>query len=242
MKGKRKIDVAERRARLTVRHRLGDSGSDLVEVARSVVGLHSSDPVSVFLGARARASEITPADIERALYEDRTVARVLGMRRTMFVFAVETVPVVHAAATRGLAARERARTVRMLEEGGVTTDGSRWLRSVSAKTLAAIRQLGPSTAAELSKAVPQLSEQLEMWSGGKLQGRFGASTRVLFLLATEGRIVRTRPRGSWISTQYRWAATDDWLGTDVDGMQTEAAQTELARLWLSDSVPGRSRT
>jgi hypothetical protein len=40
----------------------------------------------------------------------------------------------------------------------------------------------------------------------------GISTRVLFLLATDGRIVRGRPLGSWVSGQYRWARTETWLG------------------------------
>ena len=48
--------------------------------------------------------------------------------------------------------------------------------------------------------------------GKKWGGDFGISTRVLFLLATEGRIVRARPKGSWISSQYRWATTASWIG------------------------------
>ncbi len=35
-----------------------------------------------------------------ALYDDRTVLKVLGMRRTMFVEPRELVPVVHGAVTR----------------------------------------------------------------------------------------------------------------------------------------------
>ena len=37
------------------------------------------------------------------------------------------------------------------------------------------------------------------------------TTRVLTVLAAEGKIIRGRPRGSWISSQYRWSTAEDWL-------------------------------
>jgi hypothetical protein len=60
----------------------------------------------------------------------------------------------------------------------------------------------------------------------------GVSTRVLFLLATEGRIVRVRPRGTWVSGQYRWAPTDSWLGAPLPTIATGEASAELLRRWL----------
>jgi hypothetical protein len=58
------------------------------------------------------------------------------------------------------------------------------------------------------------------------------SSRVLFLLAAEGRIARGRPRGSWISSQYRWAPMEAWLPDRGPDPTVEAARTELARRWL----------
>jgi hypothetical protein len=65
-----------------------------------------------------------------------------------------------------------------------------------------------------------------------------ASTRVLFLLAADGRIVRGRPRGSWISTQYRWAPTEAWLPGGVPELPTGPARVELVRQWLRAYGPG----
>jgi winged helix DNA-binding protein len=89
-----------------------------VDVAGDLLGLHSSDAASVVLAARARTANVTAKDVERALCDDRVLARVLGMRRTMFVVPVGLVPVIHAACTRALALHERAQLVRLLEEAG----------------------------------------------------------------------------------------------------------------------------
>ena len=235
----RRITAAQRRARMAVRHHLArggrggaDDAVDVVTVAGDLVGLHASDPATVYLAARARVQGFEPADLERALYDDRSLARVLAMRRTMFVAPTALVPVLHAACTRALAARERRRTVKMLQDAGIAHDAAAWLRAVEAATWEALEARGEATAGELSRAVPELREKIPVGQGKKWAGNIGVSTRVLFLLANEGRIVRGRPRGSWTSSQYRWAPLRSWLGVDVDELSSEDARVELARRWL----------
>src|SRR5262245_54150948 len=102
----RVIDVAERRARLGARHHLAGSAraGDVVVVATGLVALHATDPATVFLSTRARVDELTVKDVERAIYEDRSLVRVLAMRRTMFVMPDALVPVTHAACTKAMVA------------------------------------------------------------------------------------------------------------------------------------------
>lgn len=228
----RRISIDERRARLARRHHLAAAASSPVDAARALVGLHSSDPVTPVLGSRARVRGFVVEDLERALYEARTLARVLGMRRTMFVLPLEQVPVVHGACTRALAGGERKRLVGWIQADGLAEDAAEWLEDVERRTLAALRQLGEATATELSAVVPELRERVVVGAGTRAATAVGMSTRVLFLLATDGRIVRGRPRGSWISTQYRWAPLDDVLGIDVDALETQSARTQLVTLWL----------
>lgn len=87
MRKRMRVDTAERRARLARRHRLAAEArsDDPVEVARDLVALHGTDPSSVHLGALVRMRAGGVADVERALYEDRSLLRLLGMRRTVFV-------------------------------------------------------------------------------------------------------------------------------------------------------------
>ena len=234
----RKVTSRERRSRLVRRHHLRGTAQDVTAVAGELAGLHSSDAASVYLAARARVRGLTPGDLERALYEERSLVRVLGMRRTMFVVPAGLAPVVHGACTRALARRERAKTIAFVEGGGVATDGARWLAEVEKETLALLEDLGEATAVELSREIPELRKKIPVGAGTKWEGEIGVSTRVLFLLANDGRIVRTKPRGSWLSTQYRWAPMRKWLGTGVDTLPEETARAGLAARWLASFGPG----
>jgi len=232
------MSVDERRARLARRHHLAaEARSDaVVTVAGDLVGFHGTDPASVFLSAAARMRAPSVATLETALYEDRALVRTLGMRRTMFVLPVELVPVVQAACTDALVPGERKRTLRMLEEDGVA-DAENHLRALQEATLAAIAERGEATGAELSRTVPDLGRQLAVGAGTKWEGTVGIATRVLFLLSTEQRIVRGRPRGSWTSSQYRWSPMSSWLPPGVPAPAADEARVELARRWLRGFGP-----
>jgi len=236
----RRIGPEERRSRLGVRHHLASSAraAGVVEVARDVIGLHATDPASVFLAtwARMQCSEVEA--IERALYEERSLLKMLGMRRTMFVVPIDLVPVIQAACTQALLARERALLVKMLEEAGIAGDCNMWLRQVEEATFAALAARGEAYGGELSGNVPELRQQIRYAEDKKWGGAQGITTRVLFLLSAEGRIARGRPRGSWVSSQHRWAPIEAWLPGGISQLTTDVARAELARRWLAAFGPG----
>jgi hypothetical protein len=238
--GVRRISDRERRARLATRHHLANSAkaAEVVSLADRMVGLHATDPATVFLAAAARLRRPTVAAVEEALYRDRTLVRTLCMRRTLFVVPVGLVPIVQAAVTDALAPTERKRTVQIIEEAGIARDGARWLRRAEAETLAAIEAAGEITGADLSKAVPRLREQIPYGEGKTWAGKMGMTTRVLFLLACEQRVVRGRPQGSWTSTRYRWASMRSWLPEGFPAWKRDEARAELARRWLASFGPG----
>lgn len=234
---RRSISGDERRRRLWTRHHLAapaDGDAPLVTVARDLVGIHSTDPASVFLALRARVDDLSVPDVERALYEERALARILAMRRTMFVVPRERVPTFHAAVTAALAAGERRRTLKMLTDAGIARHPERWFDRVTRATLEALAERGEATATELTQDVPELGEQIAVGEGKKWAGKIGVSTRALFWLATAGQIVRARPLGTWKSTMYRWAPTRDWLGIELapDPPDAEHARAELAQHYL----------
>lgn len=238
----RRVTDEQRRRLLGVRHHLATRSDDLVGVADDLCGVHSSDAATVMLAARARVAGFTVAAAERALYEDRTLARVLLMRRTLFVVPTTDVATFHAATTRALYEPQRRRTLGLLSgDGGVVdeADAEAWLARVEEATLDALHRRGEATAAELTDDVPELGLKVQYKPEKAYGGAFGVSTRVLFLLATEGRIVRGRPRGSWLSTQYRWAPVDTWfpVEVDVDTAPTDVARAELAHRWLAAFGP-----
>lgn len=207
-------------------------------MAESLAGLHGTDPASVFLAAAARMSAASAGDLEHALYEERSLVRMLGMRRTMFVLPLDLAPVVQAACTRKIAEQERRKLVRHLGQGGVAEDPGGWLAEVEESTLHALTGRSEATAAELVQDEPRLRTSLLMAAGKPYEARQNITSRVLFLLAADGRIVRGRPRGSWISSQYRWSVLHTWLPGGLPEWPTEQAQMELARRWLASFGPG----
>lgn len=214
----------ERRARLAARHRLAPARrtDDVVAIADGVVALHSSDPVTVYLSATARMREPSLAAVEAALYDDRTLVRHHAMRRTLWVFGRETAPVAHAATTVAVATNERRKLLKVLAAHPDVGDAEGWLASAREQVLAALAADEPRTARELGEAVPSLRLPLEVTAGAPTQG---AHTRVLLVLGFEGELVRARPTGSWINSQFRWARMSRWLpgGLRHDEPATAAA-------------------
>ena len=236
----RKMDLEERRARLAVRHHLHPQWRAVspVEAARHQVGFHTSDPATPFLSAWARVESLAITDMETCLYDNPSLFRLLGMRRTLFAIPTDLIPLLHHGCALPLAPPERRRLVGHLEAEGITDDGSRWLQEVGNATVEAIIRRGEALATELREDVPQLRETLTFGRGKKWGGRVGVSTRVLFLLATEGRIVRGRPRGTWRSGQYRWAALESRLSGGIPDMDPVTARKGLVERWLRAYGPG----
>ncbi|MGW0914101.1 winged helix DNA-binding domain-containing protein [Streptomyces sp. NPDC002784] len=232
--GPRYIGAAERRARLAVRHRLAGearAGSP-EEVAGSLVALHGTDPATVFLAVGARLADPakTVAGTERALYEDRSLVRMHGMRHTVFVFPTGLTAVVHASTGLAVAARERASLVKDMAKAGAPD--AEWLREVEASALSALARRGEATAAELARDEPRLREQFVYAAGKSYEGVHTVSSRLLRVLGIEGKVVRGRPLGSWTSTQFRWAPAPEHPELDPAG-----AQAELLRRWLAVCGP-----
>ena len=236
-----RIDAEERRRRIGVRHHLhpDHKAVSAPEAARRQVGLHSSDPATVFLSAWARVADSTVTGIENSLYSARpSLHRVLGMRRTLFAVPNDLVPLLHHGCARRLAPAERKRLVGYLEKQHITDQGEKWLDQVADATVAAIAEQGEAAAMELREQVPELRLTLTFGEGKKWGGRVGVSTRVLFLLATEGRIVRGRPRGSWISGQYRWSVAESRIPGGIPDLDPATARSRLLKRWLTTFGPG----
>ena len=155
------------------------------DVAASLVAIHSTDAASVFVASWARLADRAcgPEEVERALYEQRTLIRMLAMRRTMFVVDRATAPVVHAAASRTVAARERTRLLK-----GLDGRSAAWLRQAEDAALAALAE-GELTATELAAVDPRLAEDVRIGSG-KWSQTARLASRLLLVLSAEGQAIR----------------------------------------------------
>ena len=233
------MSVDERRSRLARRHRLvpDERAADAATAARAVVALHATDPVTVFLSVLARTTGVLPADVERTVYDERTLVRVLCMRRTLFAVPRELVPVVFAACTRTIAARERRRLEQMVRDSGLSTRPAAWLARAGTAALTVLDARGEAFTSEVANDEPMLAKRLRVGAGTRFEATQSVASRLLPQLAMEGLVVRGRPRGTWISGQHRWVPMDAWLGTPIETLDPGDAQRELLRRWLSAFGP-----
>ena len=230
----RHITTTERRARLALRHRLapGTHATAPEAVADSLVALHGTDPATVYLavGARLGDPSATVPETTRALYEDRTLLRMHGMRHTVFVFPAGLTAIVHASTGLAVAARERASLVKDMAKAGAPD--AAWLKEVEGSLLSALTLRGQATAAELAVDEPRLREQFVYAAGKNYEGVHTVSTRLLRVLGVEGKVVRGRPLGGWTSSQFRWAVAPEHPELDI-----AEAQAELLARWLTACGP-----
>ncbi|RMI29798.1 winged helix DNA-binding domain-containing protein [Nocardia stercoris] len=234
----RSMDRVERQRRLVRRQLLAPElrAKDVVGVAESVVVLHATDPATVYLAVAARSSGLSPADVERALYEERELVRMLAMRRTMFVAPAGLVPVLQAAVGDELAAKQRRNYARYLADV-VDGDAVAWLAEVEAETHSALLELGTATGAQLAAAVPRLRTQVDTAPGKPYSKPTAITSWVLLLLGAAGHIVRGRPNGGWTSSQYTWAPMETWLPHSNTETTAAEARTDLVRRWLRTFGP-----
>ncbi|MFE7183419.1 winged helix DNA-binding domain-containing protein [Streptomyces erythrochromogenes] len=227
------ISAAERRNRLGRRHRLAPSAraATVAEAADCVVALHATDAATVFLSARARLDGGGPGTVEQALYEDVRLVRLLSMRNTLFAVSTELAPYVDASTARAIALKERRTFLKHLDEDGQGLDAG-WLAEAEAAALDTLDTSGPLTGSQLSAAVPALRRKITISRGKKYETEQGVATRVIRLLAADGRIRRDRPRGSWTSSQFRWVHTAPW-----PAVPAAEARAEIARRWLDAYGP-----
>lgn len=204
MAGPRTIDVAERRARLGRRHALAAPAPTVEAATEAVVALHASDPISVHLSAAARTGSAGTAEVERALYDEGSLVRMHAMRRTLWVAPAALAPSLRVAAAEPLVRPARTKLVQALAERDDIVDPEAWIDRVSAEVVAVVADAGEASAVEIGRAVPDLGTKV-VYGGGRWATEVTVGSRLLVILGFEGRIVRRRPLGTWISGQYRYA-------------------------------------
>jgi hypothetical protein len=234
------IGTAQRRARIAQRHAVapGTQVGSLAEAADLMTGLHGTDNTSVYLQAQARLRDSSIAAIGRELYDEPSVLRMLAMRRTLFVVPLAEVATLHHAASLDIAAKERASNLRMFEAAGVGPDTPALFRELEDLGLAAIREQGEATTAELAALDPRLGQRITIARGKSYEGSISVAQRVFQLLAVDGRIGRGRPRGTWKGTQVRWSPIERWFPEGIPPMVVDEARARLVGRWLRTFGPG----
>lgn len=214
------------------------------DVVDRVLALHATDAPSVYLSVLARHPGLGIADVRDALYDRRTLVKVLAMRRTMFVVRRGLVPVVHAAAGAAVGRRLRARLLKelaTLPTEPPVEDAGALLAEAERQVHAALAEHGPLDGASLSRAAPALRTAFLPTTDKSWDVRRTATSQLLSMLSAEGEIVRGEPRGSWSSNRHVWSPMHDWFPDGVPGLDEATARAEVARTWLAAFGPATEK-
>jgi hypothetical protein len=238
----RSFSIAERRARLARRHFLSrdalsavpqaPDGPPVVAVTGALIGWHATDPATPYLSLWARLSGFAVGDLDREMYDSRSLVKHLAMRRTLWLFDARHLPVVQPAASDRVADNERRRLIADVEKAGVTADGQRWLDDACAAVLKYLSDNSEAGSAQLRAALAQLAGTYNPAPGKSWGGEVPLAPRVLTVLAVRGDIVRGPNDGGWTTSRPRWATTAGWLGAPADRMPVQSARADLTRRWL----------
>jgi winged helix DNA-binding protein len=233
----RMITDEQRRARLARRHALAERAGSVEEAVEAVTCLHATEAPTVYLSVVAR-SEAAREDIDRALYDDRSIVKQLAMRRTLFTFPRDVLPEVWGSASERVAQQLQARLAKEIEAHGIAKRGDVWLTRMSNTILRTLEERGPSTTAELREAIPPLARRLDLAPGKSYGANVPVAPRVIGTIAATGQILRGSNEGDWRTSRPRWTRTEEWLGRPVEKSAPESGYRELVRRWLHSFGPG----
>lgn len=235
----RMVPDIERRARL-VRHGIapGRRLADPVAATRAMGVLHATEPATVYLSLLARVDGLRVDDVDRALYDDRSLVKQLAMRRTLFVFPRELLPAAWGSASARVAAQLRARLAKEVEAAGLAGDGAAWLDAACEAVLARLADGSAMSAQQLREEVPEIAGRIEMSPGKAYGGNFPIAPRVLTQLGVEGHTVRGRNGGHWRTSRPQWTLMREWLAEDPVPLKPDEGYAALVASWLAAFGPG----
>jgi hypothetical protein len=218
----------------------GSAASDALSVVRDVVALHATSAITPYLSLRARMVAFQNAQLDAELYVARRLVKVLSMRQTVHVVPLGELATVTAATGERLkrnARRELGQLLRWLGASEPLEEETTLARLQSA-VAEVITARGPSTAAELSEAIPELKQRLHYAPDKPYGGIVTLGSMLLPRLTPLGLLVRGRPRGSWRSSQYEYALLRDWAPqSDLGPIPLDQAQAQLLLSYLKAFGP-----
>lgn len=190
------------------------SSAALTSVVRDVVGLHASISKTPYLSFLARMPGFKKEHLQKALYEDHSLAKIRCVRKALHVHCAENLPVLHAATGATVAkASENYMIYR-----GVSLADYEILSERILKILA-----GASLTAAQIKGV--LATDLDV-------------SAVLYYMCDSGLLLRDSPVGGWLDKQYRYSLFSEiYPGLDLDALDEKDAIATLVRDYIAAFGP-----
>jgi hypothetical protein len=205
--------------RLTAQGLSGEPLRSPEAVAERLLAVQGQDPRGARLAVRARTVDVTAADVDRSLTEERSLLITWLNRGTLHLVRSEDYPWLHALTTPTHFASCRRR----LQQEGVSEIAAERAMVTIEKLLA---EEGPLDGKDLRARLEG--------AGVRTEGQ--AFIHLMFLAAAHGILVR----GPMVGKQHAYVLVRDWLG-EQRPVDREKALAELARRYLVGHGPADDR-
>lgn len=201
--------------------------------------LHATEAATVHLAVAAR-SAASSVDVDRALYDDRTLVKQLAMRRTLFAFPRDLLPATWGSASARVAAQQQSKIARDVVRAGLAKDGQAWLEQAGESVLALLAEVvGGLASTAIRGRLPQIGGTVAVGSPtSKWGGEVPIAPRVLTWLGAKGLVVRGVSTGHWRVSRPEWTVTEQWLDEVPDRLVEAEGYAVLVRRWLYTFGPG----
>jgi hypothetical protein len=211
----------------------GSRGDDVMQVTRDIVALHATAATGPYFSLRARVGSFQRQALETALYEQRALVKLLCMRVTLHVVASDEAAFFYRAFPPDFFERPMPAEFRgggLLAHAGLCSEeeAGALLADLHRRVLGVVAEDGPSTTQQIGRKVPEFAAKIHHDAGKAYEGEFSIGSRLVGDMCMRGLLVRTRPRGTWRSSLYEYAALSDWL----PGVDLESVTQGEARAWL----------
>jgi len=235
------ISDAERRRRLAIRHGLVRRFASIEDAVRGMTVLHATEAATVHLSLWARVTDVTVAEVDRVMYEERSVVKQLAMRHTLFVFPRDLLPAALGSAAARVARLQVTDATKRLTSTGIDREAvPSWLDEATAGVLDLLADGVVRTTREIRDHVPALD--LRIGLGGGEGKKWGGETPiapvVMALLSARGEVMRAANAGPWRFNKPAWTTTKHWLGSVPEPLPEPEGYAELVRRWLATFGPG----
>jgi hypothetical protein len=221
----------------------GARGDDVVQVTRDVIALHATAATGPYFSLWARVGGFQRRALETALYEQRTLVKLLCMRVTLHVVTSDEAAFFYHAFPSDFFERLMPVEFRgggLLAHAGLCgeEEAGALLADLHRRVLAVVTENGPSTVRQMGSKVPELRAKIRHDVGRAYEGEFSIGSRLVGGMCARGLLVRARPRGTWRSNLYEYAALSDWLPEiDLESITQGEAQAWLVRRYLAAFGP-----
>jgi hypothetical protein len=190
------------------------SSVSVTAVVRDVVGLHATNARTPYLSLLARVPNFKKEQLQAALYDEHSLARIRCVRKTIYVQCADGLPTIYAATGKVAAkASENFMVYRGVSMADYEILSDQIIELLAGKSL---------TAAEIKQA---LSSEQDI-------------SAVLYYMCDSGLLLRGSPVGGWLDKQHHYCLfADVYPGMDLEAMSEKDAVAKLVRDYIAGFGP-----